>query len=49
MEDEYLRLVDRRTGAERVVHGPTTVAPAAEVPVVYHFLCIVPLLEWCAA
>eukprot|EP00439_Symbiodinium_sp_Y106_P040285 s29_g4.t3 len=29
-KDEYLRLVDRRTGVERVVHGPAAVAPALE-------------------
>jgi hypothetical protein len=29
-QDEFLRLVDRRTGAEEVVVGPAAVSPALE-------------------
>ncbi|OLP96303.1 hypothetical protein AK812_SmicGene21457 [Symbiodinium microadriaticum] len=39
-KDEYLRLVDRRTGAERVVHGPAAVAPAPEELVTSIPVCI---------
>ena len=31
-QDEFLRLVDRRTGAEEVVVGPAAVSPALEDP-----------------